>query len=518
MPDQVTRLNFNGINKDISSYEVDPNKWTDGNNIEFDNDKTKKILGHKQVFGTLSGTPYFLLYHRDFNDDYWIYADLDKIYTANQVSGSTTHTDVTRTSGGDYSASAATRWGGGVLGGVVILNNGVDVPQMKGTSASNFSDLSNWDSNHTCKVIKPFKRHLVALDMTESSTRYPFRVRWSHPAEGGTVPITWDETDATKDAGYVDLSQTSGIIKDCVPLRDSNIIYKEDSVWSMNYVGGTAIFSFTQIFPDAGILSKDCAKAFEGGHFVVGEDDVYIHNGQTRQSVVDTQIRDELFGLFEPDYKDRTFVVPDYEKNEMHICFVSVDNTTDAFADKAFTYNWRNQSWSIRDLPHITYAAWGIVDETDAIQWDTSDYWNSTTESWNVPLKSSIALADANNDKIYVQGSTNQFNGTNFRAFAERTNLDLGYQGTKAVKKIVPVLGGTGSVDFYVGYKYISNEATTWKGPYTFTPGTHSHIPVRATGNYVGVRLESTSNNTWALDNLEIHWSPQGSRARGKGV
>ena len=99
--------NFNGINKDISSYEVEPNKWTDGNNIEFDNDKTKKILGHKQVFGTLSGTPYFLLYHRNFNDDYWIYADLNKIYTANQVGGSTTHTDVTRTTGGDYSATAA---------------------------------------------------------------------------------------------------------------------------------------------------------------------------------------------------------------------------------------------------------------------------------------------------------------------------------------------------------------------------------------------------------------------------
>jgi len=518
MPDQVAIFNPNGINKDISPYEVMDDKWTDGNNIQFDNDKTKKILGHKQIFGTLSGAPYWLLYYKTITTDYWIYPSLTKIYRVNKTGATVTHEDVTRTSGGDYSATAADRWTGGILGGVVVLTNGVDVPQMMGTAATDFADLTNWNSNHTCKVIKPFKRYLVALDTTESSTRYPFRVRWSHPAEGGTVPITWDETDETKDAGYVDLSQSSGFVVDSVPLRDSNIIYKEDSVWSMNYIGGQSIFSFQQIFPDAGILGKDCAKAFEGGHFVVGQDDIYVHNGQTRQSVVDLQVRDEFFGLLEPDYKDRTFVVPDYEKNEMYICFVSVDNNTDDCADKAFVYNWRNKSWSIRDLPHIRYAAWGTVDETGDARWDNSDYWNSTTYTWNVPLKGSIVFANSDSSEMYVNGSTNQFDGTNFRAYVEKTNMALGYPGTKAVTKIVPKLGGTGAVDFYIGYKYITNEATTWKGPYSFIPGTHSHIPVRATGNYIGVRLESTSNSSWALDNLEIHWKPQGSRARGKGV
>ena len=54
-----------------------------------------------------------------------------------------------------------------------------------------------------------------------------------------------------------------------------------------------------------------------------------------------------------------------------------------------------------------------------------------------------------------------------------------------------------------------------WKGPYTFTSGVHSEIPVRATGNYVGIRAESTDDNTWALANLEIHWSPSGNRGNG---
>ena len=49
---QITVLNPNGINKDMSPYESPKDKWSDGNNIEFDNNKTAKVLGNRQVFGT----------------------------------------------------------------------------------------------------------------------------------------------------------------------------------------------------------------------------------------------------------------------------------------------------------------------------------------------------------------------------------------------------------------------------------------------------------------------------------
>ena len=57
MPAQVTVLNPKGINRDISSYESAQDKWSDGNNIQFDNDKTAKVKGHLQVFGTPTAAP-----------------------------------------------------------------------------------------------------------------------------------------------------------------------------------------------------------------------------------------------------------------------------------------------------------------------------------------------------------------------------------------------------------------------------------------------------------------------------
>ncbi len=514
MPAQVTNLNISGINKDISAYELSNEQWSDGNNIQFDNDKTSKVKGHQQVFGTPTGAPYWLLPFNTITTDYWIYPSLTKIYRVSTSGTTTTHTDITRSTGGDYAATAADRWNGGVLGGVAVINNGVDAPQQLGSTASNFSALSNWLSSTTTKVIRPFKRFLVALDTTESSTRYPFRVRWSHPAEGGTVPTTWDASDATKDAGYVDLSQSNGFVIDCLPLGDSNIVYKEDSVWAMTFEGGQSIFGFRQLFNDAGVIGKDAVKSFDNQHFVVSEDDIYTHDGQSKKSIVDSQIRDELFNSIHPDYKSRTFVAADREKNEMWVCFVS-NSATDAFADVAYVWNWRNNTWSRRDLPSVSYLSWGVVDTVSTTDWSESGDWDTDNDSWDSPLSPSLLLADANNTKLFVLGS-NQFDGTSFKAWAEKGNMTLGYNGTKSVTKIVPRVSGTGSVDFYVGTEMQPHQGVTWKGPYTFTPGTHSEIPVRATGTYVGIRVETTDDKAWALDNVEVHWIPQG--VRGSGV
>ena len=511
---QITVLNPNGINKDMSPYESPKDKWSDGNNIEFDNNKTAKVLGNQQVFGTPTVAPYWLLPFNTTTTDYWIYPSLTKIYRVSTSGTTTTHADVTRTSGGDYSATAAKGWNGGVLGGVAILNNGVDDPQMLGSTSSACADLTNWPASTSCQVIRPFKRFLVALDTTESGTRYPFRVKWSHPAEGGTVPTTWDPADASKDAGYVDLSQSNGYVIDCLPLGDVNIIYKEDSIWSMAFEGGQSIFGFRQLFDDVGILGRHCAKSFDNKHFVVSEDDVYVHDGQTKQSIVDQQIRDELFNSMHPDYKTRTFVAADREKNEMWVCFVSNNNDTNAFADTAYVYNFRNSSWSKRDLPYVSYISWGIVDTVSTSDWSETGDWDTDSESWDSPLKPTLLLAATSATKLYVLGS-NQNAGTNFRAYVEKEHMNLGYPGTKSIQKIVPRISGTGSIDFYVGQEMMPHEGTTWKGPYTFTSGVHSEIPVRATGNYLGIRAESTDANTWSLANLEVHWSPSGNRGRG---
>jgi len=531
MPDQVKVLNPNGINKDLRPYELSDDKWSDGNNIQFKDSKTKKVKGHKEVFGTPTVAPHWLLPFTTPTTNFWIYAGLSGIH---KVTG-TTHTNITRqTDDVDVPYTATTgSWNGGVLGGVAILNNGSDAPQQFGSASSKCEALDNWGGYNSAgasgntdivwktSVMRPFKQFLVALNITEGSNKYPYRVRWSHPAEGGTVPASW-QVSGTSDAGYVDLSQTNGWVVDCLPLKDINVVYKEDSVWGMSYEGGQSVFRFFEMFSDAGILSSRCVKGFGDKHFVVTNGDVYIHNSQTKESIIDSQMKESLFDSINPDFFTQTFVAPNYSANEMWVCFVSNENSdTTPYADKAYVWNWVDNSWSVRDIPNTAHIGWGIIDTTtESGQWDDDDYsWSSDGESWDNrgynPSKTSMLFLGTKDTKFYEGNTTSTANGSNIAFSVEKTGMLLDYPGVKSVKKIVPRLTSTQDVDFYVGTEMITNSGVVWKGPYTFTPGTHSEIPVRASGTYISVKAETNNDTGVELDNLEIHWSPAGVRTNG---
>ena len=123
-------------------------------------------------------------------------------------------------------------------------------------------------------------------------------------------------------------------------------------------------------------------------------------------------------------------------------------------------------------------------------------------------------MAGTDDTALYTLGS-NQFDGTNFRAWVQKADMTFGTRQPKSVTKIRPHIDGTGPVDIYVGCEMIPHQGTTWKGPYTFTSGVHSDILVRATGAYIGIRVESTGDKEWKLENLEIYWKPQGPRGNG---
>ncbi|KAB2362968.1 hypothetical protein F8B21_30935, partial [Escherichia coli] len=98
---------------------------------------------------------------------------------------------------------------------------------------------------------------------------------------------------------------------------------KEDSVYSMRYIGGLFIFQFQQLFNDVGILGPNCAVEFDGNHFVVGHGDVYVHNGVQKQSVIDAQVRKFFFSDINPDNYQRPFVLADHVNTEMWVCYSS---------------------------------------------------------------------------------------------------------------------------------------------------------------------------------------------------
>jgi len=509
-----TNIGDIGVIKDKAAHSLPGNAWTDAVNVRFNDGYAEKSLGYSSQLGTPSIAPYFLLPFQSTSLFYWIYAGLNSVY----ITEGTAHPDITRTSGA-YAATADDNWTGGTLGGIPILCNGFDVPQMlfPASPSNSLSELSNWPANTQASVVKPFKNYLVALAMGEGGADYPYVVRWSHPADPGTVPTSWDYTDPTLDAGRVPLSEGGGAIVDGGSLRDSFIIYREFSTYSMRFIGGRFIFEFRQIFPSNGIFAKRCFAEFEGKHVVLTTDDLILHDGVSQESVLDSKYRDTLFSeLNGATNNKRTYLSVNYAKNEVWVCYPI---GSDEFPTKALVWNYRHNTIGFRTLPGAMDIVFEVIDPQSTATWDSdSDTWDSDSSKWNAkeynPAKRAMLMADTANTKLYKMDDTNQDDGISITATLERTELPIGnsFDDIVHVKRIYPKLTGSGAVTVYVGGQNIIGESVTYDAGQTFTIGTDYKLDVRATWRLPAVKFESTGDVSWKFHGFDLDVDMAGHR------
>ena len=453
-----------GVVKDKPAHSLPVSAWSDAVNVRFNDGYAEKSLGYSSQLGTPSIAPYFLLSFQSTSLFYWIYAGLTSAY----ITEGTSHTDITRSSGA-YNATANESWTGGTLAGIPILCNGFDAPQMlfPASPSNALSELSNWPADTNAKVIKPFKNFLIALNMVEGGADYPYVVRWSTPADPGTVPTSWDYTDTTNDAGRVPLSEGGGGLVDGGALRDAFIIYREFSTYSMRFIGGRFIFEFNQIFPSSGIFSKRCFAEFEGNHCVLTNDDLIMHNGVTQKSVLDSKYRDTLFSeLNAATNNKRTFLSANYAKNEIWVCYPT---GSDEFPTKALVWNYRHDTIGFRTLPGSMDISFDVIDPQTTATWASdSDTWDSDTSKWDEkqynPAKRAMLMCDTANTKLYKMDDTNQNDGVSFTATLQRTELQLAgdFDTITHITRIYPKFTGSGAVTVYVGGQNVIGESVTW--------------------------------------------------------
>lgn len=420
----------------------------------------------------------------------------------------------------DYSMDSQQLWNGGVLSGVVIANNGIDEPQVwetpsLGTVVQNLSDASDWTADDTCMCIRPFRNFLIALDVTKSSTRYPFMVKWNHPSTPGTVDGSWDETDATKDAGENSLIEGGGFVVDGLTLRDQFIIYREDATWSMQFIGGNEIFSFKPLFKTSGILAPNCAVEYKNKHYVLTRGDVVAHDGYTLQSIIDKKNRRFLFNEIDTTNYKKSFLAVNQRKEEIWVCYPSNGST---YVDKALVYRVDNGSWAPRDLPDVSHIELGIIDETESSAWSAdADNWNEDDSTWNQVLYNQaevvMMMFGTNDTKLYKGNTTNTENGTTRTCYIEREGLQLGdYSRITHINAVYPKIEATPGtqISVSVGGEMNPGSGVSWQGPYTFTVGTDKRITCRSSGRLSAVKFQTSADVAWRLQSYEIEFSEGG--------
>lgn len=521
-----------GIITDKPDYELDLGVWSDGRNVRFQNGVAIKMKGHSDAFSataSISISAMFSLALANNANTYWAYASKDKVYATDGAS----HLDVSHA---DYSATADINWTGGVFGGIGILNNGVNVPMQWGDDSEGPSltktlkPLENWSSTSstTCRFIRPFKNYLVAGDINENGNRNPRLLHWSHPAPFGTIPSSWDYADTTKDAGRYEFSETNDFLVDCMALNDVNIIYKEHSTWGMQFIGAPSIFRFYQIFSDLGALSRRCSAVFSGSnHAVFGHNDIYIHNGQTLQSIAEKRIKDWVYNQIDQDTYVRSFVVPYYVENEIWFCF---PQSGSAYPNLAMVWNYLENTTTIRELDNISHIDLGIIPTTGVTWSGSSETWDTKSGSWDSvsfnPTLKRLLGTKPSSKKIFQLDSTEQEDGSNMTSYVTRLGLNLSRinqlrgqlkndtDNYKTVYNVFPRIKGTegGVLNVYIGTQLTPCGTVTWSTAKPFTIGTSTKIDILTSGRLIGIKFQSTTNISWTLNGFGVEVDVMGDQ------
>lgn len=492
-----------GVVKDMPAHALPLNAWSDAKNFRFRNGYAERFQGHSSPFDTPTVGPYYLTPAQVGVGYIWLYASLAKIFAYD----GTTHTNLTRAVGGDYTATAEFNWTDAVLGGVPILNSHTSVPQMwlPVSLAQPFQPLTSWPVTATCRSLRAFKQFLVAVDVTKSGTRFPHMVKWSHPADPGTVPSSWDETDPTKDAGETSLSETSDFVLDCARLRDLNVIYKENTTWGMQFVGGIEIFRFYKIFDSIGALSRRCAvEFFSGLQAVFGDSDIIRHDGNTAESLITNTLRKWLYARIDPTNYMKSFTAVNFAGDEVWFCF---PESGQSLPNMAVVWNFKHNTLGVRDIPLAAHIASGVSNAgapSDAWSAD-SNPWSSDTTLWETRLFQAslrgLFMAVPGTQDIFKADDTAQFDGSNYNAFVERVGLGIPLRADrppdtsqmKFMTRLWPRIEGTGGsvVNIYVAGQENLVDPVVYGPPTAFTIGTDKYIDVRVRGRTFAIKYEA---------------------------
>lgn len=348
-----------------------------------------------------------------------------------------------------------------------------------------------------------------------ATVNFPFMVKWSHPADPGSVPSSWDHTDPTKDAGEFDLAEGHDYIIDGMQLRDSFMIYKENSIWRMDFTGGQYVHRFTKVLGTSGALNRNCIVEADGFHVVLTGSDVIAHDGQSPTSILDKQTRRYLFANIDVDHSDKCFLFKNPFFNEIFICYPEVGNSV---CTRAMVWNWRDRTVSFRELPNLNHANMGMVDNS----------LNSTFDSDSAPFDSDLTLFDggdftpstvrvlmaSNDNKLFMLDASSSFDGQLPEAYLERRGLSFGAPDKrKLCRGIRPrIVGSTGyTVQFQIGASDDPYAEPTYGEVMTHTIGTTVANDCFVDGRYLAVKMITGTGYQFRLDSYDLDIEITGS-------
>jgi len=359
------------------------------------------------------------------------------------------------------------------------------------TRAVDISTLSGASATPTVALqimVSDVDQHVICFGVNDigSSTIDPLLVRWSDQESAAD----WTPT-AINTAGGVRINQGSKIIG-ALQTRQEILIWTDNSVHSMRFVGSPFIFQFNLLSHNISMISPNAAANARGSVYFMDRGGFFVYNGSVQP--VPCSVKDHVFSNLNLGQAYKVYAATNVDFSEVTWYYPVGEDNTDI--TNYVTFNYAENVWSVGTLVRGTWIEAG-----------TRDY----------PLAASIITSDDNN-YLYRHETGYDDDGSAMTAYIESGDVELG-EGERFMflSRMIPDFrfsGDTGSasMDITIKGKKFPMESSSTLATATVTSSTEQNF-LRTRARDSIFRVESSGlGYGWRLGDLRFEMRQDGRR------
>jgi len=391
------------------------------------------------------------------------------------------------------------------------------------TTTSGFATGSNPTATRVT-LVSPTTRHLIHLGtettIGDSTTQDDMFIRFSDQEDINDYTAT-----AVNTAGDFRLQDGTKIIG-AIKAKETILIFTDNALYTMKFVGAPFTFSFEQVGTNCGLIGKNAVIEVDGAAFWLSPNGFFLFDGTVKS--LPCSVEDFVYDNFDTTKGQQVNAGINNLFTEVIWYYPS---STSNFNDKYVVFNYGERMkggvWYTGTEARTSWMDATIYPRPYATKYDSTDFGTFPEVIGERDLGGTKYFEhEIGTDQVNEDGTT-----TTVSSFIKSYDIDLEQRqrnaqgrpaGPKvagevflAMRRFVPdfkTLAGNAKVSLAIKRYPQQSDSTTTLSPFTIDSNT-TKKDTRARGRFVNVKIENDSNGEeWRFGTLRLDVQPDGRR------
>jgi len=363
-------------------------------------------------------------------------------------------------------------------------------------------------------LISPTTRHLLHLGtettIGTTSSQDDMFIRFSAQEDINTYVPT-----STNTAGTLRIQDGTKIIG-ALKTKEAILIWTDNALYSMKFVGAPFIFGVEQVGTNCGLIGKNAAVEVDGVAYWMSSKGFLMYDGTVK--TLPCSVEDEVFDNIDTTKGQQMTAGLNNLFSEI-TWWYPADND---FNNKAVTYNYAESAqipggiWSLSNEPRSSWMDANIYQKPYATKFDTT-----LTGTFPTILgESGLGQTKYFEHEIGTDQTNEDGSVTPVTSFITSYDYDLNAQNSEgglfvSVSRFIPdfkTLVGNADVTLAIKDFPSNSHTVSTYSPFTISATTEK-IDTRARGRYVNFKIENTGvEQSWRFGTFLLDVKPDGAR------